>query len=176
MRATPDGNLTITLGPGASEGKVRFTATVDWPVHLQAIRPADLLLAPSQRHTEIAKTPQVAQVRASSPWARLTGRPANVHCMQISSRRSKGHAGLDSLCPGFVTIPQSLSSQVSFLMYPPQKLLAGSWRFLTYFGRHVDWKKRALEVELRRFRESMPWNPEEQRIRTHSPISPCMQG
>ncbi|KAL4434814.1 hypothetical protein ABPG77_005341 [Micractinium sp. CCAP 211/92] len=87
VKATPDGNLTITLGLGASEGKVRFTATVDWPVHLQAIQPADLLLAPSQRHTEIAKTPQVAQV--------------------------------------------------SFLMYPPQKLLAGSWRFLTYFGRHL---------------------------------------
>ncbi|KAL4423920.1 hypothetical protein ABPG75_001221 [Micractinium tetrahymenae] len=85
VKATPDGNFTIALGPGASEGKVRFTATVDWPVHLQAIQPAELLLAPGQRQTGIAKTPQVAQV--------------------------------------------------SFLMYPPQKLLAGSWRFLTYFGR-----------------------------------------
>lgn len=63
IKTTPDGNLTIALGPGAApEGKIRFTATVDWPVHLQAIQPADLLLAPGQRQTSIAKTPQVAQV------------------------------------------------------------------------------------------------------------------
>ncbi|KAI7840459.1 hypothetical protein COHA_005761 [Chlorella ohadii] len=81
LAVTPDGNFTITLAPGASEGRVDFTALVDWPTNLIPFTPAQLL-APGQQ--AIADTPQV--------------------------------------------------TELSFLVYP-SKMLAGSWRFLTYFGR-----------------------------------------
>ena len=38
---TPDGNFTITLAPGASEGRVDFTALVDWPTNLIPFTPGE---------------------------------------------------------------------------------------------------------------------------------------
>jgi hypothetical protein len=61
---TPDGNLTIGIAPGASEGRVNFTALVQWPQNLQPIPPADVL-APGQQGS-IADSPQVTQVRRMS--------------------------------------------------------------------------------------------------------------
>lgn len=42
---TPDGNFTISLGPGASEGRVDFTALVEWPTNLIPFTPCELQAA-----------------------------------------------------------------------------------------------------------------------------------
>lgn len=41
LAVTPDGNFTVTLGPGASEGRVDFTALVEWPTNLVPFTPCE---------------------------------------------------------------------------------------------------------------------------------------
>ena len=116
----PDGNFTVGLVPGAPEGRVAFTVLVSWSPHLRSFQP-DQLLAEGQRG--IANTPQVTQVRLS--WGGIVLHRASLH-------------GVADALLVYADLPALLSRwlQLSFLTYP-EKLLAGSWRFLTYFGRRV---------------------------------------